>query len=550
MKPIYNRLLLVCCLVLLPMLRLGAQTKDDAIKLIQNEEFEKARNILSKLITATPKEADLYYHLGNALLFPALKIDDDPQARKNLLEQAKLQYTNGISKSSKYPYNYVGLGMYYAANKNEASAKTELEKASSLEPANIDLSVKVALGYILINSTEAQKKAEVLLVNAEAKDPKNPEIFIALGDLYYAKKVFELALKKYETALTLKPNYVPALFRIGEMKIAEKKYLEGADYYQKAITADPNFPSPYRALGDLYNRAGKYDKAAENLKKYFSMIGNEKDVRAQAIYAQALYLNKQYGDATVELEKALKDTTTAVLLRLKGYCLMATGKTTEAKTAMDAFFSFTNAIQEYRIGKDYLILGDIFAAQNNSAEAIKNYEKAMTMEAELADSVAVRYENIADKLVEAKDYAAALPLYEKALAAKPASKYYYAVGKMQYLLKKYEEADKNFAIVNEKSPSYLMGHIYRARTNYELDPDYEKALAIPHYEKVVEVAKADPVKNKKALDEAYGALGYYQMNVKKDNAKALEIYKAWSAVSPDDAEVKETLDYLEKQGGK
>ena len=49
----------------------------------------------------------------------------------------------------------------------------------------------------------------------------------------------------------------------------------------------------------------------------------------------------------------------------------------------------------------------------------------------------------------------------------------------------------------------------------------ENGLAIPHYEKVIEMAAADTVQNKSLLIQAYGYIGAYLANVKKEYDMAL-----------------------------
>ncbi len=50
-----------------------------------------------------------------------------------------------------------------------------------------------------------------------------------------------------------------------------------------------------------------------------------------------------------------------------------------------------------------------------------------------------------------------------------------------------------------------------ARTYSKMDPDTKLGLAKPKFEKVIDVAKTDSVKNESEMMEALTYLGYYHM---------------------------------------
>ena len=70
-------------------------------------------------------------------------------------------------------------------------------------------------------------------------------------------------------------------------------------------------------------------------------------------------------------------------------------------------------------------------------------------------------------------------------------------------------ADSLFGVVSVEVPQSYVGYFWRARVNSMLDPETEKGLARPYYEKVIEIALEQPERNKKELIESYKYLGYY-----------------------------------------
>jgi tetratricopeptide (TPR) repeat protein len=75
----------------------------------------------------------------------------------------------------------------------------------------------------------------------------------------------------------------------------------------------------------------------------------------------------------------------------------------------------------------------------------------------------------------------------------------------------------------------------RAKANANLDPEAKQGLARPHYEKYIELSKAegaDPAKFREGLVEAYGYLGVYNFQ-KGDKAAALSNFEQVLALDPE-----------------
>ncbi len=86
------------------------------------------------------------------------------------------------------------------------------------------------------------------------------------------------------------------------------------------------------------------------------------------------------------------------------------------------------------------------------------------------------------------------------------------IGRAYYIGEKYKSADSVFNIVLQKNPDYLPAYTYIARTYSRMDPDTKMGLAKPKFEKLLNVAKTDSIKNEDAMVEALKYLGYYHMS--------------------------------------
>ena len=79
------------------------------------------------------------------------------------------------------------------------------------------------------------------------------------------------------------------------------------------------------------------------------------------------------------------------------------------------------------------------------------------------------------------------------------------------MLKNIKTADSVFTVIIKKSPDYVPAYLWIARTYSKMDPDTKLGLAKPKFEKVIDVAKTDSVKNESEMMEAFGYLSYYHM---------------------------------------
>jgi tetratricopeptide (TPR) repeat protein len=76
-----------------------------------------------------------------------------------------------------------------------------------------------------------------------------------------------------------------------------------------------------------------------------------------------------------------------------------------------------------------------------------------------------------------------------------------------------------------------------------------QGLAIPHYQKLVEVIgnKMDDENNKKWLIEAYAYMAAYETNTQKDYAEAVDYFQKLLQVDPENADAKKYISVLEKR---
>lgn len=485
------------------------QTLQDAENAYIAEEYTKSVGILKKLIAANPKDEAAFFLLGKV------------QYAADQIEESKKSFSAAGSINGKNPMNFVGLAMVNFKLGNRIDAKKWMDKAKELNKTK-DGKVMLFMvdAYLASDNKDDLKEAEVVLYQLKALEPKNPEPYIRLGDMYLKKGVAALALTNYQEAVKLDPNFVTGWLRIGQLQVKEKKFNEGADAFKKAITLKPDFAPPYRELGELWYLAGVADasnsathwkNATDNYQKYVQLSSN--DLGARMRYASFLYLTKSYDNAITEMTSVLKDTSSKVMLRLLGYCYTEKKDAANAKKYMDQYFQQMDPAKQ--IATDFEYYGRIYNLMGDVPNALTNYLKAIEMDKEKL----FLYKEIAEMYKNQKNVEQQLVYMGKYLqTATPGYKDLFDYGNAWYQNKNYQRADSVFAKLCEMKPTVHIGYRYRALCAAQLDPKSEQGLAKPHYEKVLELISKpeDITKYKNDYIEANQYLGAYYLLIKQD----------------------------------
>ncbi len=178
--------------------------------------------------------------------------------------------------------------------------------------------------------------AEILAEQTLKKEPKNYDIYAALGYLEFSKKQYNRAIDHFKKSIDLGSKDFDNYFLLGSSYVSLKKPKDAASYFEQALQIEPNDIFTKQFLADIYLKDGKY-VAAE---KYFnevlrvdsevldSRVGlaeikfelgfieeavkeanevlsrNQNNSRAHFLKARALLENKLYSEAIEESERA------------------------------------------------------------------------------------------------------------------------------------------------------------------------------------------------------------------------------------------------------
>ena len=275
-----------------------AQTVDEAKKSLYYGRTATSKQILEKVLSANPKNAEAIYWLGQAYL----NADDDAGAKKI--------YQDALNNGVNDPLIWVGIGHTEllegqkdaARQRFEAAITATLDKKKKENPTILN-----AIGRANADgpaNTGDPLYAVEKLKRAVELDPSNADLYINMG-INYLKMGADQggnAYEAYTNAIRIEPNNAKAKLRLGkifESQANQEKFLQ---YYNDAIAADPLYAPVYLQLYNYYsdrdvNLAGGY------LEKYIA--NSDKDCSTEFFYADYLFRAGKYQES-MEKAKAME----------------------------------------------------------------------------------------------------------------------------------------------------------------------------------------------------------------------------------------------------
>lgn len=171
-------------------------------------------------------------------------------------------------------------------NKYKKLEKQLAKKAITSIPAT---SLKPLTG----RDVEHRKKKE----EVEKKLEDANEYFLH-GCAYHELNMYQEAIKFYQKALKIKPDFVEAFINLGVAHYKLGQYTEAIDVYKQAVQISPKSPSVYNKLGSMYIIGGKYPMALDTFKKAIDL--EPKNAVAHYNLGIAYYLNGEMDAAFKE----------------------------------------------------------------------------------------------------------------------------------------------------------------------------------------------------------------------------------------------------------
>jgi len=539
----------------------------------ENWLYDYFSDTISNSLQAYMKEAKAIFEKG---------VSANPNYPLNYVGLAKVAFYLGDNKT---------------ADEMRAKARSLLiynKNIKKLQPPAKDYALtlaKMAESYINVKFQVDTSKALPLIREALRIDYKNPDIYLIAGDIYNLVNDGSNAVKNYNLAQDYDPTSPTANMKIGSIYVRAKNLQAAIPYFENAINLDQNYAPAYRELGSLYSMARRYDQAKQYYEKYLELTkGN---IPAKISYVRSLYFAGEYDQVIKNVDEIFSvDQSKAYLNRLAAYSCYEKKDPDYEKALKYMETLFERVSPELIIKRDYTYLAKILLKKNQNypnlikeSERIKSqlekersrYNAASAAEKvkikPLVDTLNAQMTRISRQISNAeKEIDRAFYAYNKALTYDPedaalineiALNYYEVrryedaarmwaklitmgkndindymrVGRAFYVAENYKAADSIFNIVVKMQPDYLQAHLYIARTYSKMEKEPKEGLARPKFEKVIQVASTDSVKNEAEIMESLGYLAYYY-KVNGNYQKARDFYNRMINLNPNNNENK------------
>ena len=535
----------------------NAQDIEQAKKVIDAEQYEKAKSILKNLLQAKPGNGKATFYLGNIYL------------KQNLEDSAKIYFQKGLSATESAKWNYIGLGQIDLDKANPTAAQANFDLATKdIKKKDIEEYINIAKAYM--NSDKPDFKTALVYLNkAKAVNPTDANLQMAFGDAYYGDKNQNESYTSYRNAFQTDGTLIRAKMQLGVLLKGAKSYTEAVKAYDNVIAIDPNYGPVYRELAETYyywgnNEPKKYNeyiqKALGYYEKYMSLT--DYSLASRMRHADFLILAKDYKALETEAN-AMKelDKVNPRILRYLGYSAYENGNTDTAIKSIQEFISNPN---NKVIARDYLYLGLAKLKKSNNPETktadpilfnegVSDIKKSVEMEITMTNDLS----EVGKKFYEQKLFKEAAAIYEIA-TGNPNSKNFlldnFYLGNSLYYNNTRKEvvkpdpielqkADVAFGKVIEASPTTQDAYIFRARANRLLEKD---DMIIKYYEDylrvVTEKGPEEVTKNKAKFIESYNNIAASYANT--DKVKAKEYFNKTLALDPTNPYATESLKTL------
>jgi len=499
-----------------------AQSVDKAIHFFHGEKYKSARNVLQQVLTKDSNNANAWYWEVRSLV-----------ALNNLSEAKKALDKIPVSILES-PIIKVTKGYVLLEQKDTLAAKVFFDEALGSSRKK-DPSIQLAEAEVNVDADKGDAHYAIdLLRDAIKKDKKNPILFVVLGDAYRKLGDGSEAYKSYSEAIDLDKSCTLAYYKIGKIYQSQDNKDVFLTYYTNALKSEAGFAPVYYQLYYYYFNKDLM-KASAYLNLYVTYA--DKNIENDYLQVDMLYLTKDFQGAIALGNKIIASEGAASKPRidkLLAYSYNELNKLTEAQTWLEKYFSHEQDSVFYS-PTDYALMGKIAEHNGLLEKAAGWYEKAFEKETDKAKQlddaikVAAFYKKQNDYLHQAqwlgnvyhlKRGATNLDLFNWGIAT--------------YNGKNYGVADSIFAQYSAKYPDQTYGYYWRARSNAAMDTALETGIAIPYYEKLIEVALKDSgnAANKKLLIQAYGYIAACKANKDKQYKEALSYYDKVLVLDP------------------
>lgn len=465
------------------------------------KDYAHAEKVLKEIIALEPgnlgyrqRLAKFYinmkeYKKAEAALRDTVRLDPEDESRKLMLVE------------------------FLARHKSIKNAEAELLAAIKDHPDAFSLKFAQAKLYEKIKPEQVESIYNGI-IELSGLGPEGLKARVALAQIAMMKKDYEKAGQYVSEVLEENSRDLQALLIKGKIALASKDPVSAIAAFRSIIKDQPDMieASQFLAIAHMVNK--EPELAKEVLRQSIESAGA--NPKAYLNYAQYLITQKNYDDANLEIDKALKVSPAnldALQMKLNISSLLKN---------KDVIASTIELIKKYHPTKavGYQKSGDFNLALKNYDKAISDYEKAFEVSGKMLPALA----SIIKINLSTRDYVSAISRLEKIVKEQPKNAIPMELLGEVYLAKKdFPQAEKYIKEAIRLNPGWSLpynslANIYLAKSDIP--------AAIKTYESALAIIPDDT--------SIYARLAQIYERTKKYN-KAINMYEHILQIKPDDA---------------
>ncbi|HZS42723.1 MAG TPA: tetratricopeptide repeat protein [Candidatus Paceibacterota bacterium] len=195
-----------------------------------------------------------------------------------LLAQVELTRLNDLLSQNNLTANLIQT-QFQSILSNAVSAATVSTQLDPTDYRNWMALGSVYQSVVPLGVKDADTSAESAYQEALKRDPRDPDIYLALAQLEVARRNADKAKENIVSALKLKNNDLQAIYLLAQIQLAQNDSNGAVQTMLAATTVAPNNASVYYQLGLLEYGLGNYADAVTVFNQAVALIPNYADAR-------------------------------------------------------------------------------------------------------------------------------------------------------------------------------------------------------------------------------------------------------------------------------
>ncbi len=519
-----QKLLAILTVFLLAFIANAQSDKDTFLQLIKEKNYDQASKMIDQIAKAYPKDfqvlvaiGDVYYELEKyteAVKYFAIAYDIDDGN-----QELNRKYSLALADA-----------------KNFKEAFKIIRQTIKDKPKEIQNYLTASEVFIKADSLT---EAEVQIDRARAIDPNNPGPYVAMGNFYFTRRVYELARQNYEKAIELDPKNTEAHFKLAtsyywlatrelDRDLANELYSRSLKEWNTLSQLDSMNAKAYFEQGKIWFFSDKFPEAATALARYVKLRPNGS--LGRWYLAQSLFKLGDCENAIPHLEQVAQELDSVKLQAEENLadCYISTKAYQKAdeiyKKLKESGREFTY-IDYRKIGQAKFFTGDTLGA-------FENFQKSIDLNKENNCPLLYFYGSL---LNGKKEYAKSNDILLSWLNngtcqdSSLTDKVYYIIG-VNYLFNSQPDSaisyfDKSLKI----KPDNVFADIFMGDAYIQIK---NQKAGIEKYLNVIQKYETNNELNKNAVIQAYAK--YCNILLDQKNFQALNKYaKKWTELFPD-----------------